>query len=134
MPGSYKANAPPSMVCAKSATKTQPVTSSPSRNRSRRPRTSCRSARCGHDLLLCGAWNRSALHLGRDGDGTGAVLADRADGEEMIVGGDAFQHGFTRRLCERVNAPAGFGGLAPQDFESGALGIFLRRLRDFWLG
>src|SRR5205807_7893118 len=78
-------------------------------------------------LLLCGcrAWWRAAFYFGGDGSGAGAVFSYGADGEEVVVGGDAFQDGFAWGRREFVDLPAGLAGFAPENFEAGALGLFL---------
>ena len=46
-------------------------------------------------------------------------------GEEMIVGGNPFQHRFSSGFCKSVDAPARLGCLTPENLEPRAFGIFL---------
>ena len=64
-----------------------------------------------------------AAGQGGDRDRARAVRAHRAYREEVIVGRDAFQNHFARCGGRREQGPAWVGGLAPEDFESGALRV-----------
>jgi len=67
------------------------------------------TAPCAKILLFGGRgrWVRgAALDFGADGDGTGAVFADGADGEEVVVGGDGFQNRLAGCGREIIDVPA----------------------------